>query len=69
MIEVLPIGTTLKVGVDHCRIIRIMVGVGNSVEYEVAYWVGGERKTQWVPSEELQSLRYVEERTKIGFKT
>lgn len=65
-VDVYPIGCTVQVNeAVEAKILRIQISPGPAVSYEVAWWVGGDRTTEWVQAFEITST---EPTIPVGFR-
>lgn len=70
MIEVLPIGTKVKLGFKQKYegfISGIFIGPKNEVKYECVWWEDAERNCDLLHYQEFETVEYTANRTSIGF--
>lgn len=65
MLEVIPVGSTVRLdGAIDGRIVQISIKAEGCM-YQVAWWSGSERRCEWVEPFEIE---FVGERVRLGFR-
>ena len=66
MLTVYAPGTEVDLGEDLTGIVnQVMISGKDRVQYQVVWWVGNERKCEWLDAHEVLPL--MESKLKIGF--
>lgn len=70
MIEVFQVGSPVIIG-EHieARVLAISIYEHNRVSYQVVWWDGNTRKTDWLESFEVQPHKGEITKLRIGFKS
>ena len=69
-LSIWPIGALINIAPSvFGTVVAVQIGCGNAVSYQVAWWNGSDRKTDWINEIELSADMKDSGRVKIGFRS